>query len=70
MGTRELGNTLLVHLFVYFARLDSLPLGVGDWLWLVILVLPEMFYQHLFSIMVIVCPRVCLSSTFCLLWLG
>ena len=38
----------LVYLFVYFARVDfcpiSLPLGVRDWLQLVIVALPGLFY--------------------------
>ena len=38
---------LLVHLFVYFTRVNlcpfSLPLGVGGWLWLVIMALPGLF---------------------------
>ena len=43
---RELAYVLLVHLFVFFARVDfcpfHLPLGVGDWLQLV--ALPGRFY--------------------------
>ena len=39
---------LLVHLFVCFVRASfchfSLPLGVGGWLWFLIVALPELFY--------------------------
>ena len=41
---RELVYALLVHLFVYFARVNfrpsSLPLGISDWLRLMIVALP------------------------------
>ena len=47
-GKRELVFVLLVQLFVYFARVSfchfSLPLGVRDWLPLVIVTLPGLFY--------------------------
>ena len=46
---RELVYVLLVHLLVYLACVDrcptSLPLGVGDWLQLVIVALPGLFYE-------------------------
>ena len=42
---------LLVHLFVYFGRVDffpfSLPLGVRGWLRLVVVALPGLFYYIL-----------------------
>ena len=45
---RELVYVVLVHLFVYFARfisvIFSLPLCVRDWLQLVIVALPVLFY--------------------------
>ena len=45
---RESWYVFLVHLFVYFAHVNfcpfSLPLGVRDWLWLVILALPGLSY--------------------------
>ena len=48
LGMRELVHVLLVHLLVYFARVDfcpvSLPLGVSGWLRLGIVALPGLFY--------------------------
>ena len=45
---RELSYVLLVHLFVYFARIDvcptSLPLGVAGWLRLMIVAFPGLFH--------------------------
>ena len=45
---REVVYVLLVHLFVYFARVNfypfSLPLGVRGWLRLVVVALPGLFY--------------------------
>ena len=45
---RKLDYVLLVHLFVYFAHVScchfSLPLGVRDWLRLMIAALPALFY--------------------------
>ena len=48
LGKRELVYVLLMHLFVYFAHVNvclfSLPLGVRDWLQLLIVALPGLFY--------------------------
>ena len=48
LGKRELAYIVLVHLFVYFARVNfcpfSLPLGVEVWLRFVIVALPGLFY--------------------------
>ena len=48
LGKRKLVYVLLVLLFVYIARIDfcrsSLSLGDGDWLRLVIVALPGLFY--------------------------
>ena len=48
-GKRELVYVLFVHLFVYFARVNfcpfSLPLGVSDRLWFVIVALPRVFHE-------------------------
>ena len=49
LGKRELIYVLQVHVFVYLARVIycpfSLPLGVGGWLQLLIVVLPGVFYK-------------------------
>ena len=48
LGKRELVYVLLVHLFVYFARVSfchfSVPLGVGGSLRFVVVALPGRFY--------------------------
>ena len=52
-GKRELVNVLLVYLFVYFACVNfshfSLPLGVREWLRLVIVAFTGLFYLTLCS---------------------
>ena len=45
LGSGELVYVLLVHLFVYFARVNfSLPFGVSGWLRLMIVAPPGLFY--------------------------
>ena len=48
LGKRELVYVLLVHLFVCLARVNiglfSFPLGIRNWLWLVIVTFPRLFY--------------------------
>ena len=65
LGEEGAGLVLLVHLFVCFVRVSfcyfSLHLGVGGWLRIVIVALPELLYYYFFFFFFSKMP----VSTFC-----